>query len=352
MEDNVFVNNVNKGYHDWNRGIRSFINGDWSAFNQLTFLPSGNAGFANVVFRGNTISNSIPQPATMLSVLSSPDQFDLYNNVFSGSNSQFSVSGAVGANNLSFDARSGIPWKVYYQKPVGTILSPIQGPAGYTFFLDGGGNLGLNWTPKDSDGGTTNEIVFQQVQFGASVTNRIHISIPVTPRNTPPSIASIRETDAQAGYQSMVQVNAVDAESKTNGLTYALINSPTNMVIDSGTGLVTWSPAPADFDLSYSPVIKVTDSSSPPLSSFMPIQVASVLPAALVCGLSSNGVVWLGGDTNSPHLVLAQSSSSVTQISPVGVNGSGFVIDPTTNRAVILNPGPTFYSGVYLRRNP
>ena len=351
IEGNRFANNVNKGNRDWNRGIRNYYNGDWSLFNQISFLPYNGAGFSNVVFEGNVVTNSSPPPANMMSLATNPDQFLLSNNLLWGSNQVVQIQGGASSLALSLDARVGIPFQANYLKPGGSVISPITGPKGYSFSLDGSGNPRLVWTPMASDNGTTNDIIFQQVLPGSSVTNLIDITVTVSPKNTPPTIATIPIIYGEPGFETSFQVTAGDAEATTNGLTYALLNAPTNMSIDPQTGLLTWLPHDSEFDSTYTSVIEVTDSSTPPFSSFTPINFASVSPANLICTLSSNGIVGLGGDTNSPYLLLVQTSPSITNISPIGLNGSGFVVDPTTNRALSLNPGPAFFSGVYIRRS-
>lgn len=62
------------------------------------------------------------------------------------------------------------------------------------------------------------------------------------PFNNPPIIYSLPVVDAQVGTEYQYDVQGHDPDSDI--LQYSLVNPPTGMTIDSGTGLILWTPVP------------------------------------------------------------------------------------------------------------
>jgi hypothetical protein len=78
--------------------------------------------------------------------------------------------------------------------------------------------------------------------------------------NTPPVISHIETKSVEAGLELRFFVEATDADVPAQLLTFSLVGAPAGMVIDSLSGLVTWTPpANSQGDL-ISVTVRVTDS--------------------------------------------------------------------------------------------
>ncbi|AFY70885.1 RHS repeat-associated core domain protein [Thalassoporum mexicanum PCC 7367] len=100
----------------------------------------------------------------------------------------------------------------------------------------------LLWTPGLNDIGTNNVVIRVTDSQGAFELQEFTVTVNAV--NIPPIITSAPITEAaqDKAYSYLVQ-----AEDSDNGqLSYELINAPTGMIIDPGTGLIEWTPTATD----------------------------------------------------------------------------------------------------------
>lgn len=81
-------------------------------------------------------------------------------------------------------------------------------------------------------------------------------SSTVTIANSAPSISTTAKTTAKTGVSYSYDVNAADADGDT--LTYSLTTAPTNMTINSATGVISWTASEGQAG-SHSVVVEVAD---------------------------------------------------------------------------------------------
>src|SRR5205807_2338403 len=74
---------------------------------------------------------------------------------------------------------------------------------------------------------------------GGTATQAFVINVTQEPGNHPPVIVSTPVTTALQGQPYTYQVKAIDPDK--DPLTYSLTSAPAGMVIDSITGLISWS---------------------------------------------------------------------------------------------------------------
>jgi VCBS repeat-containing protein len=96
----------------------------------------------------------------------------------------------------------------------------------------------ISWTPEN---GVTSETVTVQVSDDSQATATQTFTITVTPVNDAPTITSSPITGATEAveYTYTVVANDIDGDS----LTFSLSANPAGMVIDSASGVITWTPA-------------------------------------------------------------------------------------------------------------
>ncbi|MBI2107162.1 tandem-95 repeat protein, partial [Candidatus Woesearchaeota archaeon] len=95
----------------------------------------------------------------------------------------------------------------------------------------------FSWTPDYSQSGS------YQVTFSATdgtIADSETISIAVGNSNRAPVITSAPQLNATEGEEYVYQIIATDLDNDT--LSYSLIKSPSNMTINSSTGLIIWTP--------------------------------------------------------------------------------------------------------------
>jgi hypothetical protein len=125
-------------------------------------------------------------------------------------------------------------------------------PSGMT--IDSSTGL-ITWIPVNNQVGVNNVEVFVSDGNGGDDTQSFTISVSNT--NDAPTITS---TPILAGVEDTVYNYDVDAADIDMGdtLTYSLTTYPTTMVIDSATGIITWTPANSDVGMN-SVTVKVSD---------------------------------------------------------------------------------------------
>src|SRR5206468_7319037 len=69
------------------------------------------------------------------------------------------------------------------------------------------------------------------------------------------------------GLATLVVTNtATDPDLPANTLTFSLVSAPEGMILDSNSGVLTWTPTEAQRPSTNLISVKVTDNGSPPLS--------------------------------------------------------------------------------------
>lgn len=123
----------------------------------------------------------------------------------------------------------------------------------------------LNWVTGETDGGTTANITVTVTDQGAPVrSSQISFMLEALETNLPPSMPGLGGAQVLVGdaYSRTVVAEDVDVPAQT--LSYSLSGAPAGMMIDSSSGLITFTPIEAQAGLSYNVQVRVTDNGEPP----------------------------------------------------------------------------------------
>jgi hypothetical protein len=130
----------------------------------------------------------------------------------------------------------------------------VNKPSGMTIDLATGL---IAWTPSASQAGSQYVKVEVVDSKGGKTSQSFYIMVSKTAvSNNPPVISSTPVTAAMAGRAYSYDVNAADADGDT--LSYRLSTAPSGMVMNSGTGLITWTPTTSQTG-SFDVAVEVVD---------------------------------------------------------------------------------------------
>lgn len=138
--------------------------------------------------------------------------------------------------------------------PEGATIDPVTGQ--------------FSWTPNEAQGPATNIILVRVTDNGvpsASATQAV--TITVTEVNTPPTLDNPGTQTIDETKLWTYQLIASDSDLPTNRLTFATV-APfvSGVTINSGTGIISWTPTEAQGAGTYVMKVRVIDNASPSLS--------------------------------------------------------------------------------------
>jgi len=141
--------------------------------------------------------------------------------------------------------------------PVNTLTYQlVNPPAGATISTNGI----ITWTPSESQGPGTYTITTVVTDNGTpqlSATNAFNVT--VNEINLPPVLNMPPNTNINELATLTVTVSATDTDVPTNTLCFSLISPPTGMVINTNSGLITWTPTEAQGPSTNIITVVVTD---------------------------------------------------------------------------------------------
>ena len=162
----------------------------------------------------------------------------------------------------------------------------VAAPTGATLNLTNGI---LNWTPAETQGGTSNSFtvrIFDSGNPSLGATQSFYALVLET--NTAPVLPLIPPQLVGVGGALTVSNSAVDTDLPVNTLTYSLLSAPAGMSVDSN-GTITWAPTTPG---NYQVTTRVSDNGIPPLSATNTFSVGVLAQAVPPAGLVS----WWTGD--------------------------------------------------------
>lgn len=175
----------------------------------------------------------------------------------------------AGRGEQTFDELTALDLTVEANDPNGGAItySLVNPPPGLTIDPETGE---LSWTPTEAQGPGDYEVTYKatdgpgearRAAGGQSTTDTVVLHVNEV--NTAPELAAVADRTAKAGDAVTVPLSATDADKPDNQLTYSLVSGPAGAVVDTATGVVTWTAAgtgPQGF------TVKVTDDGTPALS--------------------------------------------------------------------------------------
>jgi hypothetical protein len=193
--------------------------------------------------------------------------------------------------------------------PANTLTySLLGGPTGAS--IDSGSGI-FNWMPTGDQGpGSFNFTVRVSDGF---LTHDQPVSVAVGAPNTAPVLAVIPPQTVNESLQITFTASATDADLPANTLTYSLVGAPAGALIDSSSGIFTWTPTEAQGPATFNFTVRVSDGN---LSHDQPVAVIVTddggndhLGTWIIAG-QSNAEGY--GITESPISGLAPSSTLAT----------------------------------------
>ena len=198
------------------------------------------------------------------------------------------------------------------QSPKGMSINPVLGT--------------LRWTPQVSDLGAANVTVQVVDGHGGLVTQSF--AITVRGSTLPPVITSSPITAASVNYPYTYAVQASDPQGAP--LTFNLNNPPAGMSIDSGTGIIAWTPKASQ--LGSVPVeVQVQNNQGGSNLQDFTVQVSSNPPVQLP-QITSPPVLNLSpGDAYQFQVTVADANPAAGNLTYTLINAPpGMTINPTT----------------------
>jgi hypothetical protein len=138
------------------------------------------------------------------------------------------------------------------------------------------------------------------------------------PENTPPTLAAIANRMIGAGQTLSLTNSATDLDTPAQVLTFNLLAAPTNAVLNTNSGLLTWRPLVTQAGSVNPFAVKVADNGTPSLSatqSFV-VTVTNLLPPQIT-SVSGVGALLLQVNGASGPDYQVQSSTNLTNWSAV-----------------------------------
>ncbi len=219
--------------------------------------------------------------------------------------------------------------------PDGGIPSPQQ----VNWLTPGLNNYRVNVPPPEERTGRLESFTYL-ANDGELDSNLATVVLNVLPANNAPVIISPPPTGGSPDLAYFYLVNAVDPDAG-EGLTFALLNGPTGMTIDTATGLVSWTPTVGQLGR-HLVRVQVTDSQSDADSQTYFVDVAAALLVPSVVGTpEASAETTLVDATLTVGLVTTRSSGTVATGNVISQNpaadtevASGSPID------LVISSGP------------
>src|SRR5207248_2532192 len=115
----------------------------------------------------------------------------------------------------------------------------VSGPAGLTVAANGA----IAWTPSEAQGPSTNVVTVRVFDDGTPSLNATSSFTVVINLITCAPLRTARPSQTlRVGASLIVTNTAVDADIPAKLLTFSRVSAPAGMLIDSATGVITWTP--------------------------------------------------------------------------------------------------------------
>jgi len=199
-----------------------------------------------------------------------------------------------------------------------------QAPAGAAINASGV----VSWTPTEAQGPSTNTFTVQVADNGTPpLTDSKSFTVVVNEVNSAPVLTVPAPQTVRVGATMTITNTALDADIPANLLTFSLVSAPTGMVINSTTGVITWTPPVSQQSSTNIVTVRVTDSGQPPLSDTRSFTVTAVGVGQRVTAIQpANGAMVLtleGIPGETYHIEASPNLNPPISWSVIGTNTAG-----------------------------
>ncbi|MBN8248404.1 MAG: hypothetical protein J0L84_13300, partial [Verrucomicrobia bacterium] len=117
----------------------------------------------------------------------------------------------------------------------------------------------FTWSPGELDGGLTHTFTVRATSNATPPeSDEVTFTVQVTEANTPPELADPGSLLVEEGAVLSLPLAATDPDIPAQPLAFAMITGPDGLAV-SESGLLTWTPAPAQLDQVYDVTVEVHD---------------------------------------------------------------------------------------------
>lgn len=121
----------------------------------------------------------------------------------------------------------------------------------------------ISWTPSESQGGSSYSFRVRVTDDGGpSLFSEVDVGVDVDDVNVPPLLGAVGDQVASEGLALSFTVTASDPDLPTDVLAYSATGLPAGAVLDSTSGVFSWTPSEAQGGASFPVTLTVTDDGS------------------------------------------------------------------------------------------
>ena len=183
--------------------------------------------------------------------------------------------------------------------PEGAVIAPATGL--------------FSWTPDEAQGPGTHTIRVVVSDNGSpSVSATQSFTVLVREVNQPPLLAPIANQTLHQGSTLIVTNTATDPDLPANVLTFTLSGAPAGAIIDSSSGVFTWTPLPEQVNTTNLITTLVTDDGSPALSDAKAFTAIVLPPPTITSIIVTNSLVLLSWNTIAGKTYRVQASADLS----------------------------------------
>jgi subtilisin-like proprotein convertase family protein len=119
----------------------------------------------------------------------------------------------------------------------------------------------ITWSPGELNGGTSVPVTVRVTDNGAGLLSRTEsFTIQVIDNNSAPDLAAIENQSVNEGSALNLTLSATDSDDPVDQLTYTLEpGAPAGMMIDAGSGAISWTPSEEQGPATHTVTVRVTD---------------------------------------------------------------------------------------------
>lgn len=202
--------------------------------------------------------------------------------------------------------------------PAGATINPTTGA--------------FSWTPTEEQGPASYTIRVVVADDGVpALADTKTFTVNVTEQNSPPTVTAPDNQTINEGSTINLAFIAADPDLPLNPLTFRLLSGPPGVVLDTSTGILSWTPTEAQAPGAYTIRVEVSDNQSPPLTRSDTIDITvrevnsppvlDVLPDRTVSELTPLSFTAVARDSDLPAQTMTFSLNSPP---------AGAAINPTT----------------------
>jgi hypothetical protein len=157
----------------------------------------------------------------------------------------------------------------------------------------------FSWTPTEAQGPGSYTIRVVVADDGVpALSDSKTFTVNVTEQNSAPALDGPPNPTVNEGATLTVSFVPTDLDLPANPLTFRLLSGPPGIILDTATGLLTWTPTEAQGPGAYTIRVEVSDNQSPPLTASDAFDVTV-------------------REVNSPPVLDVLSDRTVTELTPL-----------------------------------